>query len=76
MVEDDLEPGQWRIVSQRLASGECVPFLGAAANVSGNGYRGLPLGDEVALHLVGKLLNTPVPSFRAVAKVQPRLAVL
>jgi SIR2-like domain len=76
MIEDDLEPGQWRLVSERLASGQCVPFLGAAANVSGNGYRGLPLGDEVALHLVGKLLNTPLPSFRAVAKVRPRLSVL
>ena len=72
MVGTELDPNQWRILCERLADGTCVPFLGAAANVSGNGYRGLPLADQVALHLVGKLINTPVPSFRAVAQVRPR----
>jgi SIR2-like domain len=76
MVGTEPDPNQWRILCERLADGTCVPFLGAAANVSGNGYEGLPLADEVALHLVGKLINTPVPSFRAVARVRPRHSAL
>jgi SIR2-like domain len=66
------DANQWRIICERLHDGTCIPFLGAAANVSGNGYQGLPLGDDLALHLMGKLIDADVASLKQLAHVQTR----
>jgi hypothetical protein len=53
----------WDLIIERTYQKQCVPFLGAAVNVSNEsrGYQGLPIGSKVALRLVEKLLKRQVP---------------
>lgn len=47
----------WDLILKRIHEGFCVPFLGAGVNVGTPSYEGLPLGGEVALHLVRKMVG-------------------
>jgi hypothetical protein len=51
-------PSNWNTIVDQINAGRCVPFLGAAANVSVTGtYEGLPLGREVALRFFEQLTD-------------------
>jgi hypothetical protein len=53
----------WNRIVEQIQARKCVPFLGAAANVSVQGsYEGLPLGREIALRLLEEL--TALKDFR------------
>jgi hypothetical protein len=53
----------WKLIVEQIQARKCVPFLGAAVNVSVEGsYKGLPLGKEVALRLLEDL--TALEDFR------------
>jgi len=51
----------WEILVSRIRAGKCVPFLGAAANISSNelNYLGTPLGPGVSRELAAKLSSLP-----------------
>ncbi len=51
MYQDFLDLDDWELITSRIHEGTCVPFLGAAANVSSSDgkYQGLPLGGDVSL---------------------------
>ncbi|HTS62624.1 MAG TPA: SIR2 family protein [Candidatus Acidoferrales bacterium] len=51
----------WELLVKRIRQGRCVPFLGAAANISSTAakYEGTPLGAEVSKKLCTKLSNQP-----------------
>jgi hypothetical protein len=57
MTKTAISPLHWDLIVERIHKGFCVPFLGAGVNVSSEGYKGLPLGGEVALRLVEKLIG-------------------
>jgi hypothetical protein len=51
-----VRPSHWSTIVSQITAGKCVPFLGAAANVSVEGtYDGLPLGREIALRFFEEL---------------------
>jgi hypothetical protein len=51
-----VRPTHWTTIVNQIRAGKCVPFLGAAANVSVAGtYDGLPLGREIALRFFEEL---------------------
>jgi hypothetical protein len=50
-----IAPVHWSAIIGQLAEKKCVPFLGAAANISAEGYAGLPLGKDLAASFLGKL---------------------
>lgn len=52
-----IKPLHLELLSERIHQGRCVPFLGAAVNVTSaaRGYDGLPLGIEVARELVRRM---------------------
>lgn len=51
MYQDFLSDDDWELITSRIVTGACVPFLGAGANVSSTDgtYKGLPLGGDVSL---------------------------
>ena len=51
----------WEILVSRIRSGRCVPFLGAAANISSDSlkYKGTPLGSDVSKKLAATLAGGP-----------------
>lgn len=57
MVETTITDVQWDGIIEEIHLGGCVPFLGAAVNVSREGYEGLPLGRDVAIHLLKAMLK-------------------
>jgi hypothetical protein len=63
----------WDLIIERIYNKQCVPFLGAAVNVSSekHRYKGLLIGNKVALRLVEKLLKrqTPVDTWEELAEV-------
>jgi hypothetical protein len=71
MADSKIEPFDWGTITDSIRRGRCVPFLGAGVNVSSNGYRGLPLGSEVARQLLGKLVNEDPPGVSELVKVEP-----
>jgi hypothetical protein len=71
MVDTIIDPFDWVTITDGIRNGRCVPFLGAGVNVSANGYRGLPLGSEVARRLLGKLVNEDPPGMGELVKVEP-----
>jgi SIR2-like domain len=71
MAESTITPLDWGTITDSIRKGGCVPFLGAGVNVSTNGYRGLPLGSEVARRLLGKLVNEDPPGVSELVKVEP-----
>jgi hypothetical protein len=54
-AETEVQNTHWKTIIDRIKEGRCVPFLGAAANVSVKGYRGLPLGRDIALRFFEEL---------------------
>src|SRR5271165_1746857 len=58
MAETLITPEDMIYIAERIQEGECVLFLGAGVNVNGGTYsKGLPLGGEVALRLLGKWMD-------------------
>jgi hypothetical protein len=57
MANQAIDELQMRLIVDRIHEGRCVPFLGAAANISSQarGYDGLPLGSDVARQLAQEL---------------------
>lgn len=53
-----ISPAHWTMIEDAIREKRCVPFLGAAVNVSSaaHAYQGLPLGGDVALVMLGRLL--------------------
>jgi hypothetical protein len=49
----------WDLIVKRIYNGTCVPFLGAAVKIKNDklNYEGLPLGSEVAYHLIEEALD-------------------
>jgi SIR2-like domain len=64
-----MEPLHWDLIVTALRSRRCVPFLGAAVNVSTTEYQGLPLGREVAIRLLERLLDAEVPDVKKLVRV-------
>jgi hypothetical protein len=63
VAKTKVSKANWRLIVEQVRARKCVPFLGAAANVSVEGkYKGLPLGREVALRLLEDL--TELEDFR------------
>jgi SIR2-like protein len=52
-----IQPSHYNLIVKRIRDGRCVPFLGAGVNISSEGYQGLPLAYDVALHMVKALTN-------------------
>jgi hypothetical protein len=54
MANSVVKQAHMNLIVNRIQEGRCVPFLGAAANVSNEtrGYAGLPLGANVANELI------------------------
>lgn len=71
MAASVIDPLHWEMITDDIRNGTCVPFLGAGVNVSSDGYRGLPLGAEVARRLLGKLINEQPPGVTELFKVEP-----
>jgi hypothetical protein len=70
MAESTIKPSHMQLIVDRVHEGRCVPFLGAAANVSSQvrGYKGLPLGADVAGELV-KQIQFKGPNAKDLARV-------
>jgi hypothetical protein len=58
-TKTQIEEIHWKTILEAIHARRCVPFLGAAANISSaaHHYVGLPLGGEVALRMVCELLG-------------------
>ena len=54
---EQLSDEDWDLLLSRIYQRECVPFLGAAVNIKGGNYAGLPLGSDVALSLLARDLK-------------------
>lgn len=54
-MPDDEIP--YDLIVERIRAGRCVPFLGAGVNASTKDYKGLPMANDVALHMVKALLK-------------------
>jgi hypothetical protein len=59
-----IEPLHWNAILTSLSTKSCVPFLGAGVNVSTPQYRGLPLANEVVLHMVNRLAGVKAEDLR------------
>jgi len=57
MPRTSIHPLHWELIVKRIHEGFCVPFLGAGVNVRSAGYEGLPLGSDVALQLVKRMIG-------------------
>jgi hypothetical protein len=63
MAQRKLTTDDWNMIVPRIERGQCVPFLGAGANVGADGATGLPLGGEVALRLAAALTKVDVHAY-------------
>lgn len=57
MAPTTIDPFDWKTIIDGIHGGTCIPFLGAAANISAGKYQGLPLGGEVASKLFAFLVG-------------------
>jgi SIR2-like domain len=71
MVSRTIAPLQWDMILDAIHTGRCVPFLGAGVNASTPDYQGLPLGGEVAIRLVERLLGGEVPDPKKLVRLEP-----
>jgi hypothetical protein len=71
MVSRTIDPLQWDMIIDAIHTGRCVPFLGAGVNASTPDYKGLPLGGEVAIRLVERLLGSNIPDPSRLVSRQP-----
>ena len=71
MAKTVITPLHWNMIVDGIHEGSCVPFLGAAANVSNAklNYKGLPLGGDVALRLIEMMIGTKVERVEDLARV-------
>lgn len=70
-MSDTIAPLHWSMIIEALHQKRCVPFLGAGVNASSPGYKGLPLGGDVAIRLVESLLGSPLPALKKLVKIAP-----
>jgi len=49
---ENLDSKDWKTIIQQIKNGQCIPFLGAGANVRNKNYIGLPVGPKVAMELI------------------------
>ena len=75
MADTEITKAHWAVITDRIRAGACVPFLGAAVNVSSGDYLGLPLGEEVALRLIREIveLSGVDPADLVKVEIHPRL---
>ena len=66
-----ISPLHWDMILTSIYDSACVPFLGAAVNITNDArkYKGLPLGPEVALRLIGRMIDTQVCDAKELAEV-------
>src|SRR6185503_13444934 len=66
-----IDPLHWDMILTSIYEGSCVPFLGAAVNITSvpRQYTGLPLGPEVALRLISKMIGADVAQAKELAEV-------
>jgi SIR2-like domain len=76
MARSTISHDHWRLLIERIHRGRCVPILGAGANVSSNGYQGLPLGPELTMRLAEELTRRPITDVRQLAEVTARSPLL
>lgn len=69
MATTEISKAHWELISKRIRQGRCVPFLGAAVNVSGKGYDGLPVGAGLARVIAETLTGTKVAPFKELEEV-------
>lgn len=62
MPNSEITDLQWNAILDSIDTESCIPFLGAGVNVSRKDpeYKGLPLGNQVALRLVRSLIDEKV----------------
>ena len=60
MANSNIKEVHMKLIIERINEGRCVPFLGAAGNVECEklGYKGLPLGTDIATELVKQISFT------------------
>lgn len=71
MVATKIDPYHWGQILEAIYDRSCVPFLGAAVNISNptHSYIGLPLGSEVALRLIEKMTGLSVKTVKDLAQI-------
>lgn len=71
MATTTISPFHWDTILQAIHERSCVPFLGAAVNISSvaHGYGGLPLGGDVALRLIENLIGSKIEKAEDLAQV-------
>jgi hypothetical protein len=70
-----IEPANWKVLLKSIHDGDCVPFLGAAANLGGGGTK-IPTGVELALEIAGAITGEAVKSLDDLVTVVPKHPVL
>jgi hypothetical protein len=72
MVQNFLDDDDWELIIPRIREGMCVPFLGAAVNVSSTDgtYEGLPLGGDVSLRLAALWMKLQGVDLKQLTEVQ------
>ena len=60
----------WKELVKQLHAGNCVPFLGAAVNVSSSDYTGLPLAGQVVAKLIHDLTDREIKDVKELAVIQ------
>jgi len=70
-VPTTITEADWYTIVESIEDGLCVPFLGAAVNLSIDGYAGLPLGYEVAERLLAPLVGKKRIKFDDFVTVTP-----
>lgn len=68
----------WDMILSGIYERSCVPFLGAAVNISSakHLYTGLPLGGELSLQLIGTMLGQKIEKADQLAQVKDVMPAL
>ena len=72
MSEKQIDPPIWDLLVKAIHKGECVPFLGAAANVGGAGFE-IPTGVKLAKDLVCYMTGLKGKNPEDLVKLEPPL---
>jgi hypothetical protein len=65
-----LSSRHWRMLIDRIHDGRCIPFLGAGVNAATDDYQGLPLGNEVTLRLIEKIVGRRVSNLQDLIEIK------
>jgi hypothetical protein len=76
MASTKIDELDWLTIIGRIEKGLCVPFLGAAANVTSDKYEGLPLGADLALHMIGTITDKDVEEIKTELKELKNIGVI